>query len=939
MEQSIVHHVRQALGLTNGTTPFKSSMLRGSKSSTIDRNLAALGPWNILPASAIPMSMRGGTGSSDLYQAGPRPSTPKKRKETQLGCAWSAAVTAATYNIAFPDLNCVYQVLLYWGVTGKTTLQIDGQFPHVRYFSFQSYDLQSGTPIASLIDYEIKASKGINPFNTEPLEEGRWSASRASGTQGKLDEGWDDDKYEEAGTHERAGYSRERDRNHAQAGRSRGRRGGKYSDDGHQDSSSSWKTRSNGEDISSTKASSSKPTSSSYGSYQIHVTDTGNRGFPNELAASSSSAGRSFHRQCGAKGCVALVIMRLYTAEPGEDAFHHNNQEDDNRTNVPSRLWGYVPRPEVSVRYGAWVNEWTGNTMERYKVLEPCHDEKTTVVKSFLDWKIPQMQGDWSGQSALDNLDDNFVVYTPSSSSRALFANADASYLFATARNNRSVSAIDQSSGPQRKELVARITGRLPTVAHGFTEPQTLYGDESDGDFYYHDEDGKLQPHRIIADLDSYEARYVSLSTIALKGAGPVIDTVMDVVMEQKYRWQEGWDLDRQFSVVAAPGTRLLDRCPSRIYRSDRDLFLKTVQPGESEPPAHLAFLYRQILSQWQTRGRLDKSIARAKHDCLGRNDGAHACKLRSFFIDRMGQQYPRIKYFYCWENMTRGCSCEDSTGKLVGWGDEDDAEDGDDDWWSLPHHHHHYNNHHQYLFDDNGEELRHHHLDIMQGSDENKASNISSDDIITENSSKPVAPVDPVKPAAPVTPVASLEHVNTPPSTESLAPMQPVASAKSDTAAVPVMLAAPMKTEAPMSPVKDVAQVEPVINENSSDSPQMALNVSTLSGGVHPDAWNQSQAYYYYMQHQKDRNPQVIFDEDRKESKLLVAHNKTQEESKVLVAADELARERQQWEQKQLQEHHAHAQEIQHGLEEQQYHLKEQLHEKETKSSGGYKS
>lgn len=974
MEQSIVHHVRHALGLANVTTDFNTSMLRGGGNSAINRHLAALGPWNIFPSSAFPTSMRGG---ADSTPAKPPASAPKKRKETQLGCAWSAAVTAATYNVAFPDLNCVYQVLLYWGVTGKTTLRIDGQFPRVRYFSFQSYDLQSGTPIASLVDYEIEPLKGINPFKTVPSERrGKWVASRANDTRRKLDEDWDYDSYEGPASYERANYGRKRDRKRAQAGRSRGKDRGKHSEDDHKDSPSSWKTASKHDAEASTIASpSSKATSSSYGSYQVHVTDTGNRGFPNELAASSSSAGRSFHRQCGGKGCVALVILRLYTAEPGEDAFHHrqHSQEEDHYINAPSRLWGYVPPPEVSVRYGAWVNEWTGKTMERYKVLEPCHDEKTTVVKSFLDWKIPQMQGDWSGQSALDNLDDNFVVYTPSSSSRALFANADASYLFATARNNRSVSAADQGSGPQRKELVARITGRLPTVAHGFTEPQT--GDEGDEDAYYHDEEGTLQPHRVIADLDSYEARYVSLSTIALKGAGPVIDTVMDVVMEQKYRWQEGWDLDRQFSVVAAPGTRLLDRCPPRVYRSDRDLFLKTVQPGESEPPAHLAFLYRQILSQWQTRGRLDKSIARAKHECLGRNDGGHACKLRTFFVDLMGPQYPSIKYFYCWKNVTRGCSCEDSMGQLVGWEDEDGTDEEDDDWWGLPHHlHHHHHNHGHHLFDDDGEGFGYHPLDLMQGSD-GKASNTSRKPALPVDQVKsaapmelvntatpaeliaPVAPValvdtatpaDLVAPAAPmelvntatsadiVAPAASVELVNTISRAEPVAPADPVALVEPVTVAVAVVPAASMKTVSPDSPVEPVAPVDPLTSESSTalgvPAQQMTLNASSLS--VPPDAWKRTQAYYNYMQHQKDRNPLVTLDEHKSESKLLVSlDDEHKKESKPIVAVDDAIKEQQQWQQQELEEQHEQMHQMQYQMEEQQYQLDEQLQqENETK-------
>lgn len=595
--QAIVQEVRQTLGLSpsnNDTMPTR--LLRGAPA------------WKMFPAAPSMMA-----GSSDASPQKTKTKTKKKKQEVQLGCAWSATVTAATYNVAFPDLNCVYQVLIYWGVTGSTTLRIDGHFPRVRYFSFQSYDLQDGAPIASLIDYELEASSGTNPFQNEPA-----------------------------------------------------------SDD-----------------------------PSSFGRYQVHITDSGDHGMPNELAA-TSGAGKQRRQNCGAKGCVALVILRLYTAEPGNDAFHHAALAE--RPDIGgSRLWGYVPPPEVSVRYGSWVNAWTGKTIERYKVLEQCQSDKSTVVKSFLDWKIPQLKGDWEGQSQLDNVDDNFVVYTPSSSSRALFANADASYLFATARNNRTTTQADSSSGgrPQTKQLVARITGRLPTVAHGFTN----HHGQATNDFH------------AIADRHSYEARYVSLSTIALKGAGPVIDTVMDTVIEDKHRRQhEEWERTRQFSVVAAPGSGLLARCPPRVYKEDRDLFLTTIQPGEREPPAHVAFLYRQILSQWQTFGYRDQSIARAKYECLGRNDGGHACKLRSFFVDLMGPQYPSITYFYCWQNATQGCSCEDTQGRMVEW-DVDEAhedEDEEEEWWHGHHSHHH--GHGFWDDEDEGEDDPFLRLDFMTG-------------------------------------------------------------------------------------------------------------------------------------------------------------------------------------------------------------------------------
>lgn len=542
----------------------------------------------------------------------------------QTGCAWSVTVTAATYNVAFPDLNCIYQVLVYWGLSGKTALRIEGRFPRVRYFSLQSYDVASGQPLASVVDYEIEPRTGVNPFQKSPH-------------RGEV-----------------------------------------------------------GRDVDIT------------GTYRVHLTDTGDHGLQNELAA--TSAGTNPRRRCRGKECLTFIIMRLYTADPDTDAFHSSQHDGQ------SREWGYVPPPAVSILYGTQVNRRTGRTTEQSKTLAPCDPHKTTLAKSFLDWKVPQLQRDWEGTTPLDNEDDNFIVYTPASSSRALFANADANYLFATAKNNRT---------HEGKQLVARITGHLPTVARGFGR------------------------YPRIADRDDYEARYVSLSTIALKGTGPVIDTVMDAAIErrqfakrQPQRWdneeekeeeEEGdddfdfhahhhlnhhhWkphahDADpRGFSVVAAPSLDFLEGCPPPVYQGERDLFLTTVERGRLYPPAHLAFLYRQILSQWQTSGRQDRSIARAKYECLGRREEG-LCHLRSFFIDLMGPQYPRISYYYCWRNATQGCSCERSDGQPVLWEVEAPTEPGQGgeykERWGFhhddvfedhplhhhPHHHHHHGHH-----------------------------------------------------------------------------------------------------------------------------------------------------------------------------------------------------------------------------------------------------
>jgi hypothetical protein len=51
-------------------------------------------------------------------------------------------------------------------------------------------------------------------------------------------------------------------------------------------------------------------------------------------------------------------------------------------------------------------------------------------------------------------------------------------------------------------------------------------------------------------------------------------------------------------------------------------------------------FLYRQILSRWQTLGHLDESVARAKHDCKGVK--GNACQMSKFF-KQVGYRASRV--------------------------------------------------------------------------------------------------------------------------------------------------------------------------------------------------------------------------------------------------------------------------------------------------------
>ena len=79
--------------------------------------------------------------------------------------------------------------------------------------------------------------------------------------------------------------------------------------------------------------------------------------------------------------------MRLYTAEVGHDAFHGGPDGDS------ARLWGYVPKPVVSLRYGQHLRHYVGSKLgDVYEVLPDCDPHKRTLAQAYLDYKIPKMK-------------------------------------------------------------------------------------------------------------------------------------------------------------------------------------------------------------------------------------------------------------------------------------------------------------------------------------------------------------------------------------------------------------------------------------------------------------------------------------------------------------------------------------------------------------------
>ncbi|HVT37227.1 MAG TPA: hypothetical protein VHE37_16705 [Nevskiaceae bacterium] len=82
---------------------------------------------------------------------------------TDKGCAWIVEPTADRENILFPEITTRYLAAPLPAVPGGY-VEIAGQFPHARYMSLQTYNLNLQT-ISDLRDVQIQPDAGsINPF-------------------------------------------------------------------------------------------------------------------------------------------------------------------------------------------------------------------------------------------------------------------------------------------------------------------------------------------------------------------------------------------------------------------------------------------------------------------------------------------------------------------------------------------------------------------------------------------------------------------------------------------------------------------------------------------------------------------------------------------------------------------------------------------------------
>ena len=88
-------------------------------------------------------------------------------------CFWIGPVSFESYNIAYPDEGAVYWGSSFQIPDNASHLEIEGSYPNARYLSYNTYDKLT-QPIDALLDADIVASSGANPFADADKSGGRY---------------------------------------------------------------------------------------------------------------------------------------------------------------------------------------------------------------------------------------------------------------------------------------------------------------------------------------------------------------------------------------------------------------------------------------------------------------------------------------------------------------------------------------------------------------------------------------------------------------------------------------------------------------------------------------------------------------------------------------------------------------------------------------------
>jgi hypothetical protein len=170
-----------------------------------------------------------------------------------------------------------------------------------------------------------------------------------------------------------------------------------------------------------------------------------------------------------------------------------------------------------------------------------------------------------------------------------------------------------------------------------------------------------------IACAQTYDARYVSISTVENMAPSDTYVSVYDAQLEAHYTALHGgttgrrWD--RQYTVVAAVNQTLLEDCTGgnggqaglREVLGESDAssyyFLPFARPNLTAPRLP-GLVYREILARYRVNGQPDASAAYLKSVCDGGNEDCNEAGTLAALSERiMGPAYPRIEVYACdWE-------------------------------------------------------------------------------------------------------------------------------------------------------------------------------------------------------------------------------------------------------------------------------------------------
>ena len=164
-----------------------------------------------------------------------------------------------------------------------------------------------------------------------------------------------------------------------------------------------------------------------------------------------------------------------------------------------------------------------------------------------------------------------------------------------------------------------------------------------------------------IARAQSYDARYVSISTVENMAPSDTYVSVDDAQLEAHYTAAGGaWD--RRYTVVAAVNETLLQACTATgggggglseaLGDAAMDFYFLPFARRSLTAPRLPGLVYREILARYRVNGQPDASAAYLKSVCDGGNADCHEAGTLAELSERiMGRAYPRIEVYACdWE-------------------------------------------------------------------------------------------------------------------------------------------------------------------------------------------------------------------------------------------------------------------------------------------------